>query len=264
MQNLLDIAIFTSIQAGQEIMKFYNTDLDVRHKSYKNPVTDADIAADKKIHEILTNAYPDFGWLSEETKDSPGRLGKKFVWVVDPLDGTKEFIEGVPHFVVSIGLVRKGDPVIGVLYNPVTEELFHAEKDMGAYLNGKKIHCSVQQDENLVDIVVSRSELKAGLWEDYIPRFKKIIEIGSVAYKLGLVASGKYDFFATLKPKNEWDICAGQIILTEAGGTLKNIGNFTPPIFNQISTLQTPGLVGGNLKLSQKFYNSWQENSVTY
>ena len=126
MHQALNSVRFAAVQAGQEIMKYFDTDLDIRYKSYRNPVTDADLAADKIIHDLLTDAYPDYGWLSEETIDSPDRLSKEFTWVVDPLDGTKEFIEGVPHYVVSIGLVQNGNPVLGVLYNPVTEEMFHA------------------------------------------------------------------------------------------------------------------------------------------
>lgn len=263
MHQALNSARFAAVQAGKKIMKYFETDLDVRHKSYRNPVTDADLDADKIIHDLLTDTYPDFGWLSEETKDSPDRLSKEFTWVVDPLDGTKEFIEGVPHFVVSIGLVQNGNPVLGVLYNPVTEEMFHAVRGNGTYYNDKEVQCSQKENMDQVDIVVSRSEIRAGLWENYTQTFQSRSEIGSVAYKLGLVASGKFEFFATLKPKNEWDICAGQIILTEAGGTLRNIGNFTPPVFNQKTTLQTPGLVGGNLALCQSFYESWQKNSMT-
>ena len=263
MQKILKCAQFASIEAGKEIMKYFETNLTIRQKGFQNPVTEADLSANKIIHKILIGVYPDFGWLSEETKDSSNRLNKEYVWVVDPMDGTKEFIEGIPHFVVSIGLVKNGAPIIGVLYNPVTEEIFYSEKGQGAYYNHKPIKCSTNEEMNEIDIVVSRSEIKAGLWKEYNNVFKNKHEIGSVAYKLGLVASGQYDFFVTLKPKNEWDICAGQIILTEAGGILRNIDSFKPPKFNQKNTLQKPGLLGGNLSICSSFYNKYKkQNSV--
>jgi len=142
MNSDLKIAKEAAIEAGKVILQYYKADYEIKEKSYHNPVTTADNAADDKIKNILTINRPQYGWLSEETLDSPERLSKKKVWVVDPLDGTKEFIEGVPNFVVSIGLVRDGKPILGVLYNPVTLELFTASEGEGAYLNNKRIHCT--------------------------------------------------------------------------------------------------------------------------
>ena len=124
------------------IMKYDKHDYEINGKGYHNPVTTADKEADSFLKNTLLDARPDYGWLSEETVDSKERLKNKRVWVVDPLDGTKEFIEGVPHFVVSIGLVEDGIPIMGILYNPVTVELFEAFKGNGAKLNNKKIKCS--------------------------------------------------------------------------------------------------------------------------
>ena len=116
----LNIAKEAALEAGKLILSYYKSDYEIKEKGYHNPVTTADHAADKKIKEILTNYNSSYGWLSEETVDSPDRLSKQKVWVVDPLDGTKEFIEGVPNFVVSVALVNNGKPIVGVLYNPVT------------------------------------------------------------------------------------------------------------------------------------------------
>ena len=124
MNSDLHIAENAAIEAGILIMNYYKTDYEIRDKGYHNPVTTADHAADSRLKEILMVARPNYGWLSEETVDSPERLTKDRVWVVDPLDGTKEFIEGVPNFVVSIALVENGDPIVGVLYNPVTKNYF--------------------------------------------------------------------------------------------------------------------------------------------
>ena len=165
--------------AGNILMKYYeSSDKKIKMKGKDNPVTIADQEADKYLFNFLTNEFPEYGWLSEETVDSEERLERKRVWIVDPLDGTKEFIEGIPHFSVSIGLVENGDPVIGVIYNPVSGEMFSCEKGKGVYLNGEKVFASNKQ--NLIDstIVVSRSELKRNEWEPFKKQFKSIKPIG--------------------------------------------------------------------------------------
>ena len=125
--------------AGKILMKYYKSeDNEVKMKGIDNPVTIADNEADKYLFEFLIGEFPDDGWLSEETVDTEERLSKNRVWIVDPLDGTKEFIEGIPHFSVSIALVHDGDPVIGVIYNPATNEMFSCQKGKGVYLNGHK------------------------------------------------------------------------------------------------------------------------------
>ena len=209
MKDNFTLAKETAIKAGVLILKYFNADYEIQNKSYNNPVTTADKEADKLIKKTLLAANPNYGWLSEETKDSPDRLEKKFVWVVDPIDGTKEFIKGIPEFVVSIGLVKNGEPVVGVIYNPITKEIFSAKKNGGSFLNDRKLK-----------------------------------SIGSVAYKLALVAAGKADIFATLKPKNEWDICAAHCIINESGGKLIDLdGNSR--IYNLKNTRIAPGIIAG-------------------
>jgi len=232
-------------QAGSTILTYYKADYEIRDKSYHNPVTTADHDADAFLKQALLEAYPQYGWLSEETVDSRERLNHERVWVVDPLDGTKEFIEGVPHFVVSIALVEAGSAVLGVLYNPITEELFTAWKGEGAYLNGKQIHCSAKADPGEMVILNSRSETRRGLWEPFQNKFKELKPIGSVAYKLGLTAAGQADIFASLRPKNEWDICAGHCLVTEAGGKMIDLRGY-PIRFNRRETLIQPGLIAGD------------------
>ena len=219
--------------AGKILMKYYQSDnKEVKMKGVDNPVTIADNEADQYLCDFLTGEFPNDGWLSEETVDTDERLNKDRVWIVDPLDGTKEFIEGIPHFSVSIGLVYNSEPVVGVIYNPATDEMFSCQKGKGVYLNGNKVIAS--KKNLLIDskITVSRSELKRNEWEPYKNNFKSIDPIGSVAYKLALVSAGKYDIFATVAPKNEWDICAGDCLISEAGGVFKTI-NDKKIIYNQ-------------------------------
>jgi len=228
----LILAKDAAIEAGGVILNYYKADYEIRDKGYHNPVTTADHAADACLKDILS---------------------KDRVWVVDPLDGTKEFIEGVPNFVVSVALVEKGEPIVGVLYNPVTKETFTAAKGEGAFLNGEPIICSTK--ENLVDMVIlnSRSETRRGLWKPFDGTFGELKEVGSVAYKLGLTAAGKADIFASLRPKNEWDICAGNCIINEAGGMLIDLhGN--PRQYNLEKTLIEPGLIAGHVEAVDKTF----------
>lgn len=248
MNKELKSAVAAAKEAGSIIMKYYKSKYEIRDKSYHNPVTTADHAADKYLRETLTAAYPNYGWLSEETVDTKERLSYSRTWVVDPLDGTKEFIEGVPHFVVSIALVENGEPIIGVLYNPASDELFSAAKGDGAFLDGERLGCSTKTDFKKMVILNSRSETRNGLWESYATDFKEQRAIGSVAYKLGLTSAAKADIFASLRPKNEWDICAGHCILREAGGEMVTLEG-SPITYNNEKTLITPGLIASNAEI---------------
>ena len=253
MNSDLSIAKTAAIEAGGIILNYYKADYEIKDKGYHNPVTTADNAADTRLKEILMVARPNYGWLSEETVDSPERLTKDRVWIVDPLDGTKEFIEGVPHFVVSVALVENGNPIVGVLYNPVTAETFTAAKGEGAELNGEEIQCTTEDNVGNMVILNSRSETRQGLWAPYDGTFGELRAIGSVAYKLGLTAAGQADIFASLRPKNEWDICAGNCIINEAGGKLIDLkGNRV--VFNREKTLIEPGLIAGDIDAVDKTF----------
>ena len=259
MDNDLKLAINASLKAGEIIMQYYCDDYEIKEKGYHNPVTTADKEADSYLKSTLMSARPQYGWLSEETVDSKNRLNKEKVWIVDPLDGTKEFIEGVPQFVVSIALVEKGIPIIGVLHNPVTKETFHAAKGGGTYLDQGQYRCSIKDSTRDMVILNSRSETRRGLWEPYKKHFKELRPIGSVAYKMGLTAIGKADIFATLRPKNEWDICAGTCLINEAGGKVINL-NGKEITFNNQKTLIEPGLIAGYNLSVEKTYKIFNGN----
>jgi len=253
MNSDLKLAKNAALEAGALILNYYEADYEIKDKGYHNPVTTADYAADKLLKEILTDTRPEYGWLSEETVDSLERLNKDRVWVVDPLDGTKEFVEGIPHFVVSVACVENGVPIVGVLFNPVTKETFTSAKGEGAFLNDKPIRCAAKNDVSDMVILNSRSETRRGLWEPYDGIFGKLRAVGSVAYKLGITAAGQADIFASLRPKNEWDICAGNCIINEAGGKLIDLyGN--PRKYNCETTRLEPGLIAGEVNAVDKTF----------
>ncbi len=252
MQTELTTAIEAARAAGDILLNYFNADYEVRDKGFHNPVTTADYASNHYLEERLRDSFPTYGWLSEETADTSDRLSRERVWVVDPLDGTKEFIEGLPQFVVSIALAEKGQSVVGVLHNPVTGETFSAAAGQGATLNGEPVTASkVERLEEAV-ILNSRSETRRGLWKRYEPYFRLLKPTGSVAYKLGLTAAGRADIFATLRPKNEWDVCAGHIILKEAGAELRGLTG-EELRYNNRRTVIKPGLVAGNPAIVQAF-----------
>src|SRR5215470_3576710 len=157
-----ECAIAAALEAGAIIRAIYNTTYAVDYKGKDNPVTRADREADLKIHEILQGAFPEYGWLSEETVDSPARLSRSRVWLVDPLDGTKEFIEKIPEFGVSIALIENGLPVVGVVYNPIEDELFWTIRGQGTWHEQRRLRVTQTDQLPAATILASRSETKRG------------------------------------------------------------------------------------------------------
>lgn len=221
-QEELRIAKKAAIDAGEVIAQYYKKQsYSVTHKSDHQPLTEADLAANSIIKEALRSAFPSYGWLSEEDVDNLARFETDHLWVIDPLDGTKDFIHQNPEFAVSIALVFNKEPVVGVVYNPITKELFWAEKNHGAFCGDKPLSVS-DLPANKPSLIVSMSEHKRGEWTDYESHFA-ITPTGGCAYKMAKVARGDADGTFTLSPKSEWDICAGHIIIEEAGGIVTHL-----------------------------------------
>ena len=217
-------------EAGDIIAGLYRGDYRVREKSRGNPVTTADLLANKAIREVLTTQFPDDAWLSEEDADDPERLGRSRAWIVDPLDGTREFIRGIPEFCVSIGLAVDGFPTLGVVYHPLRKELFAAARGGGARLNGKPLQVSRPGNGERPCLLISRSEPRRRLTE--LAREFVLEPMGSIAYRLASVARGVADATLTFRRVKEWDVCAGVVLVEEAGGRTMT-GHGTRPAFNQ-------------------------------
>lgn len=216
----LDVAKRAALAAADAILSFYGSDdLVVTHKDPRQPLTQADLAANAAIKAVLFKEFPDDAWLSEEDADDVSRLQKSRVWVVDPLDGTQEFVDHNPEFAVSIGLVVDGAPCVGVICNPVTGELFWGAVGTGVFCDDKSVHVTTPEEGAKLSVLTSRSETDRGEWE----RFREIFDlksVGSAAYKMALVAAGRADASFTLQPKSEWDVCAGHALVVAAGGVV--------------------------------------------
>jgi myo-inositol-1(or 4)-monophosphatase len=193
-------------------------EIEVRHKTGDDPVTEADTTVDALLRRLLPQDGD--GWLSEETKDDPTRLDARRVWVVDPLDGTREFVTGIPEWSVSIGLVVDGEPVAGGICNPATGERIVGARGHGVTLNGRPAGVSARPGLAGAMVLASRSEVKRGEWKGYREDLFTIRPCGSVAYKLAQVAAGLADATWTLVPKHEWDVAAGVALVLAAGGTI--------------------------------------------
>ncbi|MCK6479268.1 MAG: 3'(2'),5'-bisphosphate nucleotidase CysQ [Planctomycetes bacterium] len=184
---------------------------EVLSKGDKGPVTRADHEADALLREALPAILP-AAWLSEETVDDPVRLGQRRLWVVDPLDGTKEFVEGVPHYAVSAGLVEDGVALLGVVHNPSDGTTVWAVRGGGCFRDGKPVR--VAEGRRLG---ASRSEIKRGEFEPFAADWT-VEPLGSIAWKLALVAAGEIAATVSRGPKHEWDVCGGAMLVEEAGG----------------------------------------------
>jgi myo-inositol-1(or 4)-monophosphatase len=227
----LELAIRAARAAGESIMRAFRVEQEVRYKSADQPVTEADLAADRILHRILLAERPDYGWLSEETADSPDRLGRARLWVVDPIDGTNSFVLGRPEFAVCIGLVDGGRAVAGVVHNPVTGEMFSAVEGGGAFCDGAPIHVSGAGPAESPRIVASRWEMRRGEFDAFAEGWR-VEPLGSTAYKMCRVAQGGAEAFVSRGPKAEWDVAAAVVIVREAGGRATRLDG-ADPVFNQ-------------------------------
>jgi myo-inositol-1(or 4)-monophosphatase len=233
MQNEKKVILDVVKEAGAAILAMQKKGFSVSLKNNNDILTQADLLANQLIKNKIESCFPDDGWLSEENADDLSRLKKKRVWIIDPIDGTREYVKSIPEYAISVALVERHEPIFGVVYNPATDELFYAEKNNGAYLNDSRINCTADVSTPM-RLLASRSEYNRGEWDAFKDQDIKIM--GSIAYKLALVAAGRADATFSLGPKNEWDIAAGVLILQEAGGHVTDQA-YKPFQFNQANPL---------------------------
>lgn len=242
MPQILSSADYAFVQksvvaAGKILLRTSNAILYKKRHSL-DLVTQADLDSEDFLRNRLTKRFPSFGFYSEETaKESERELDKEYYWVVDPLDGTLQFSRNLPFFGVSVGLMRRGNPIAGFIYLPKFEDLFHAQKGNGAFKGKKKIHVAQREYPTQSVGVLSYTGLCADqqrkIHDLFIREQVIMLRIGSAILQLGYTAEGRYDFYVCLN-NAIWDLAAGWAIVEEAGGTVevwldekkKEAGNF--------------------------------------
>jgi myo-inositol-1(or 4)-monophosphatase len=207
------------VEAGSIAMRYFRRSHERWEKSPGQIVTEADLAIDRYLHTALRRDHATDGWLSEETEDDRVRLERRRVWVVDPIDGTRSFAEGVPEFTISVALLVDDLAVLGFVYNPATGEMFEARRGEGAYLNGVRMLASDVPSLLEARIVASKFETRRRGFAALLPT-ARMSSLGSLAYKLALVAAGRFDGYLSWRRTHDWDIAAAALLLAEAGAVL--------------------------------------------
>lgn len=255
----LEVARAAARAAADVLRRHYEEGTEEWQKGEDDPVTAADLEADRVIRLRLREAFPEDGLLSEEHDDGTRRSARR-VWIVDPMDGTKEFLARVPEFAVSIALVEDGEPVVGVVHNPIADVAVWATRGGGTFRDGQRTAISRCNELSEAVLVASRSETRRGDLNPYEGWFKELRPTGSIAWKLAVVASGpEYgDLNVSLRPKSEWDVCAGDLVVREAGGRYLDFdGN--PPRYNRPDPLIDRPMAAGPEPLLDKFFTRDRE-----
>lgn len=230
----LQLLIAAARTAGAIAQKHFRRDPEIWRKGDDSPVTEADIAIDRVLRTDLLAARPSYGWLSEETEDDAERLGADRVFIVDPIDGTRAFIDGQDSYAHALAVAERGRVIAGVVFLPEKDKLYAAAKGAGATLNGATISAARTRSESDASILATRSMMAPEHWPGGVPPVKRVYR-PSLAYRLALVAEGHFDGMATFRPTWEWDIAAGAILAEEAGATMTDgkghalVFNSNPP-----------------------------------
>ncbi len=210
---LLDPVVAIVADAAALAHDRFGGDFAIWEKAPGNPVCEVDLSVDRLLRDRLSALLPDAGWLSEETADDATRLARRRVWIVDPIDGTRDYIRGRDGWAVSVALVEDGRPVLGVLHAPVRGQVWTAQAGRGAWLNGVPLTVSAR-----TDFAGSRTPV------DALPKADRdllmVAKPNSIALRMAMVAAGEADFLATLRWGNEWDVAASILIAREAGATV--------------------------------------------
>lgn len=248
----LNVMIKAARKAGRSLVKDFREveNLQVSMKGAGDFVSKADISAEQIIREELMEARPNYGWLAEEGGGAEGKDPTRR-WIVDPLDGTTNFLHGLPHWAISIALEHKGEIVAGVVYDAAKDEMFYAEKGEGAWLNQSRLRVSGRS--RLIECIFAtglpfggRSDLPETLQDlaRILPACAGVRRFGAAALDLAYVAAGRYDGYWE-RNLNAWDIAAGLLIVREAGGMVA-------PVEGE-SILDSGSIVAGNEPIFEKF-----------
>jgi len=222
----LEAALHAAKEAQKVILEVYAKDFDVEIKSDNSPVTEADKKADDMIRRELGKAFPEYGFLTEESKDTDERFSKRAIWIVDPVDGTKEFVSKNGQFTTNIALCVDHEIVVGIINVPCQNKIYYAVKGEGAYVleNGvaTRIHSSDRKDHlRAMRSVSFFNPREAEFMEIHKERFEGEATPIGAALKFCMIAEGKFDYFIRMSGgTKEWDVASGDLIVSEAGGIL--------------------------------------------
>ncbi|MGK7371134.1 MAG: 3'(2'),5'-bisphosphate nucleotidase CysQ [Candidatus Halalkalibacterium sp. M3_1C_030] len=247
---MLDKIIETARQAGEAILEFYSEDIEVYDKEDDSPLTKADLAAHHIIVDALAEIDPETPVISEESgvPDYEERKNWNTFWIVDPLDGTKEFIKKNGEFTVNIALIEDGKPTLGVVYLPAKDVLYFAEKEIGSYKSDNKkepvrIFSSVADTTKPVTVIQSRSHGSDNLKDELAEKgiiMKDSVKAGS-SLKFCLVAEGKADIYPRMGPTMEWDVAAGDCVYRNSA---KEGQHYSPLTYNKKDLLNGSFIIG--------------------
>lgn len=252
----LELLIDAARDAAQIALHHKAKGLDVDDKpGGAGPVTQADLAVDRALREGLTQARPEIGWLSEETEDNPERLAADRVFIVDPIDGTRSFIAGETTWAHSLAIAENGVITHGVVYLPEMDLLYSASITQGAFCNGDRISVSNISNIDVARVLATKPNMDPKHWRGTVPLFKRSHR-PSLAYRLCLVAQGRYDAMLTFRPSWEWDIAAGALILAEAGAKVTDRAGLDLRFNNAVP--QTAGVVGAGHELHAEIARNLQ------
>ncbi len=219
-----DLELLASVgkEAGAVALSYFRRNPTTWVKANDSPVSDADIAVDRLLSERLRAARPEYGWLSEETADDSSRRGTNPVFIVDPIDGTREFLAGRNGWAVSLAVVINGRPIAAALIAPALRETFLAGLGTGATLNGRQIAVN-QRDALLGATLAGPRRYLRGVAEAAGLDARAVRFVGSLAYRLVLVAAGRADVAAAREGSRDWDLAAADLLVHEAGGILTDL-----------------------------------------
>lgn len=214
-----DLALLreTARAAGDIAMRYFKKSPEVWMKGGTSPVSEADYAVDKYLRETLLAVRPDYGWLSEETADNEARLAARRTFVVDPIDGTRAFLDARPTWCVSVAIVEGGVSLCGVLDCPARNSIFHAARGRGAWQDGRPIKVRTPPPR---PVVGGPKALINALPPELRARLPDVPYIPSLAYRIAIVANGEFDATFVKPNSHDWDLAAADVILREAGGRI--------------------------------------------
>jgi myo-inositol-1(or 4)-monophosphatase len=217
----LDLIAMAARSAGAIALRYWRANPQVWEKPGLGPVTEADLAVNAHLSDTLRGARPNYGWLSEESPDDSTRLNCEFLFIIDPIDGTRAFIAGEKHFAVSIAVARHGQVTAGAVYLPALDRLYTAEIEGPALMNDQPIRCSAHPGLEGANLLMSKAFLAPDHWHAPPPDIKRSFR-SSIAYRLCLVAEGAFDGMISTRDAWEWDIAAGALIAARAGAKVSD------------------------------------------